>query len=274
MGAAPRTEVPFIMCGPEVIFRVAPVTSRGEMFCGAMETGSWVTGPDGHPCFGSLGVLLDDALGYPVVHSRPADRWATSTEISVSFCAPIPADASTLRAESRVITLGPAGGVGQVCVTDPAGQLVAFGTQRLRWVSGTPAALDGAGTHPRSPAPAPSGAPALQQLGASISATAEGAVLTLPPQQALSNPMGALHGGILFCASEMAGHAAVQRPGEGLTTASVHIAYVRPGTVTEPTAFEAVTLHRGRTLAVSQVTSRNAAGKTCTLATVTCHRTG
>jgi acyl-coenzyme A thioesterase PaaI-like protein len=35
--------------------------------------------------------------------------------------------------------------------------------------------------------------------------------------------------------------------------------------------FEASTVHRGRTLAVAQVTSRNAAGKICTLATVTSH---
>lgn len=267
------TAIPFIVGGPEIAFRVAPVISEGEMFRGAMETGRWVIGPDGHPCFGALGVLIDDALGYPVVVSRPAGWWATSTEISVSFCAPIPAGVSALQAESSVVTVGPSGGVAQVRVTDADGQLVAFGTQRLRWVSGTPAALDGAGTGPGiSPAEPPREAPALQQLGASISATAKGAVLTLPPQPALSNPMGALHGGILFCASELAGHAAVQRPGAPLTTASIHIAYVRPGSVTEPTVFEAITLHRGRTLAVAQVTSRNASGKACTLATVTCHR--
>lgn len=270
MGAAPRAEVPFIVGGPEITFRVAPVVAREEIFWGAMETGRWVTGPDGRPCFGSLGVLLDDALGYAVVHSRPAGCWATTVETSVSFCAPVPAGATTLRAQSRVVTIGPSGGVAQVSVTDAAGQVVAFGTQRMRWISWTPAAADGAGPSPARP---PSETPVLQQLGGSISATAEGAVLTLPPRPSLVNPMGVLHGGILFWASEMAGHAAVQRPGAGLTTASVHIAYVRPGPVTEPTVFEAVTLHRGRTLAVSQVTSRNAAGKTCTLATVTCHRT-
>jgi uncharacterized protein (TIGR00369 family) len=274
MGAAARTEVPFIVSGPEIIFRVAPVTSQGEMFCTAMETGSWVTGSDGRPCYGSLGVLLDDALGYAIVPSRPAGQWATTTETSVSFCAPIPAVASTVRAQSRVVAIDPSGGMAQVEVTDAAGQLVAFGTQRMRWVRGTPADLNGAATHPALPARPPSESPTFQQFGVSISATAAGAVLTLPPRQVLANPMGALHGGILFWASEIAGHAAVQRPGEGLSTASVHIAFVRPGTVTEPTVFEAVTLHRGRTLAVSQVTSRNAAGKTCTLATVTCHRTG
>jgi uncharacterized protein (TIGR00369 family) len=271
MGAAPRTDVPFIMGGPEIIFRVAPVISREKTFGSAMETGNWVTGPDGRPCSGSLGVLIDDALGYAVVHSRPAGQWATTIETSVSFCAPIPAGASILRARSRVVAIDPSGGMAQVDVTDAAGQLVAFGTQRMRWVRGTPADLNGAATLPARP---PSESPAFRQLGASISATAAGAVLTLPARQALSNPMGALHGGILFWASEIAGHAAVQRPGESLTTASVHITYVRPGTVTEPAVFEAVTLHRGRTLAVSQVTSRNAAGKTCTVATVTCHHAG
>jgi uncharacterized protein (TIGR00369 family) len=272
MGAAPRAEVPFIVGGPEIIFRVAPVVAREETFLGAMETGRWVTGPDGRPCSGSLGVLLDDTLGYAVVHSRPADCWATTVETSVSFCAPIPAGASTLRAQSRAVTIGPSGGVAQVNVTDATGQPVAFGTQRMRWISWTPYYLDGAGTHAPSDAGPPSEAPTLEQLGGSISATATGAVLTLPPRPTLVNPMGILHGGISFCASEMAGRAAVQRPGADLTTASVHITFVRPGPVSEPAIFEAVTLHRGRTLAVSQVTSRNAAGKTCTLATVTCHR--
>lgn len=271
-----RAEIPFIVGGPEIAFRVAPVIARGETFLGGMETGPWVTGPDGRSCFGALGVLIDDALGYPIVVSRPAGCWATSTEISVSFCGPVPPGASALRAESRVVTVGPSGGVAQVSVTDAAGEPVAFGTQRLRWIPETPAALNGtqlpaALNDTAPPVGAPSEVPVLQQLGASISATAEGAVLTLPPRPALANPMGRLHGGILFCASELAGHAAVQRPEAALTTASVHIAYVRPGPVTEPIVFEAVTLHRGRTLAIAQVTSRNASGKPCTLATVTCH---
>jgi uncharacterized protein (TIGR00369 family) len=113
---------------------------------------------------------------------------------------------------------------------------------------------------------------ALELLGASLVRTPDGATLVLPGSGTVVNPMGNLHGGIMFCASELAGHAAVQSADYPLMTASVTITYLRPGAATGPTVFEASTVYRGRTLAVTQVTSRNAAGKICTLATVTCHR--
>lgn len=272
--AAAGAEVPFLIGGPESAFRVAPVSSHGEVYRGTMDTGSWVIGPDGLPSFGSLGVLIDDVLGYPVVHSRPADHWATSTEISVDFCAPVPADGSRLQAESRVVCLSASGGLAQARVLDATGAIIAVGKQRLRFIQGTPAALTAEGASQEAPAWGHREAPALEQLGAAIAPTSGGAILTLPVGPAASNPMGTLHGGIMFCASEMAGHAAVQRAGFPLATASVSIAYLRPGPVVGQVTFEAVTLHRGRTLAVAQVVSRTAADKTCTFATVTCHRPG
>ena len=108
-------------------------------------------------------------------------------------------------------------------------------------------------------------------VGRALTRTPGAATLVLPGSGTLVNPMGNLHGGIMFCASELAGHAAVQSMDYPLTTASVTITYLRPGLATGPTVFEASTVHRGRTLAVTQVTSRNAAGKICTLATVTSH---
>ena len=273
MGAARAgTAVPFLIGGPESAFRVAPVTAHGDVFRGAMETGSWVLGPDGRPSVGSLGVLVDDVLGYPIVHARPEGCWATSIEISVDFCASLPRDGSPLQAESHVVCLSPSGGLAQARVLDATGAVIAFGKQRLRFIHGTPAALT-PGDDGQEPAVwQRHQASALELLGAAISSTADGATLTLPLGPGVSNPMGTLHGGIIFCASELAGHAALQRPGSPLATASVNIAYLRPGPVVGQAAFEAITMHRGRTLAVSQVVSRNAAGKICTLATVTCHQ--
>jgi uncharacterized protein (TIGR00369 family) len=266
--------VPFVPGGPESAFRVAPVTAHGGAFRSAMETGSWVIGPDGHPSAGSLGVLIDDVLGYPVVHSRPAGHWAASTEISVDFCAPVPSDGSPLRAESQVICLSSSGGLAHARVLDAGGAVVAIAKQRLRFIQGTPAALTQGAAEQTVSSSQHRPATALELLGATISPTADGAVLTLPVGPPVANPMSTLHGGIMLCASEIAGHAGVQAPGSPLITASVSIAYLRPGPVVGEVAFEAVTLHRGRTLAVSQVISRNAAGKACTLATVTCHRAG
>jgi len=273
MSALPSgTEVPFLAGGPERAFRVGPVTACGEAFRGTMATGRWVLGPDGHPSCGALGVLIDDVLGYPVVAARPAGYWAVSTEISVDFCAPVPAGGAGLEAESRVVHRDSSGGLAEARVRDAAGGVIASGRQRLRFIPGTPAALAAGGPGPEPPAGPPRQSPALDQVGATLSATADGAVLHLPLGPAVANPMGTLHGGIMFCATEMAGHAAVQRPGSSLSTASVHISYLRPGPVVGRVTFEAVTLHRGRTLALSRVAGRNEAGKICTLATVTCHR--
>jgi uncharacterized protein (TIGR00369 family) len=249
------------------MFRVAPIKATAGVYRASMGTGSWATGPDGQPCAGSVGVLADVALGYPVVAAGGASRWAVSIELVVDFCAPLPQDGQALRSESSVIALGPSGGLTQGRFTGADGSLVAVGKQRMRF---TPA--DGAGFAPAEP---PGGSPqetdTLGQLGATLTRTPGGATLVLPGSGTLVNPMGNLHGGIMFCASELAGHAAVQSMDYPLTTASVTITYLRPGLATGPTVFEASTVHRGRTLAVAQVTSRNAAGKICTLATVTSH---
>jgi len=273
------------------MFRVSPVTTVGSVFHTSMVTGSWTAGPDGQPCAGSAGVLADVALGYPVVAVADDGRWAISIELTVDFCAPIPQGGQPLRSESTVVTLSPSGGLTQARFMGADGTLVALGKQRMRFIVTDRSALTGeeAGTwRARPDAVMPPGtaiapgtgfpgldlreADALAQLGASLTRTPDGATLVLPGSGTLVNPMGTLHGGIMFCASELAGHAAVQSVDYPLTTASVTVTYLRPGPATGQTVFEASTVYRGRTLAVAQVTSRNAAGKICTLATVTSHR--
>jgi uncharacterized protein (TIGR00369 family) len=292
------------------MFRVSPVTTAGDVFHASMATGSWTTGPDGQPCAGSVGVLADVALGYPVVAVGGDGRWAISIELAVDFCAPVPQGGQRLRSESSVAALSPSGGLTQARFIGADGTLVAVGKQRMRFTSadrslltgeeaGTWRARPGGAAAPGAASPGgalpdgappdgappdgapPDGAPpdgalreasTLGQLGASITRTPDGAALALPGSGAVVNPMGNLHGGIMFCASELAGLAAVQSADYPLTTASVTVTYLRPGPATGQTVFEAGTVYRGRTLAVAQVTSRNAAGKICTLATVTCHR--
>jgi uncharacterized protein (TIGR00369 family) len=299
-GTEPSAGTPFLLGGPERMFRVGPVTTVGDVYHASMGTGSWTTGPDGQPCAGSVGVLADVALGYPVVAAAADGRWAISIELAVDFCAPVPHGGQPLRSESSVVALSPSGGLTQARFYGADGTLVAAGKQRMRFTSFDRSLLTGeeAGTwraRPDGAAPPGTGSPdgaqpggalpggaqpngalreagTLGQLGASLTRTPDGAILALPGSGAVVNPMGSLHGGIMFCASELAGHAAVQSADYPLTTASVTITYLRPGPATGQTEFGASTVYRGRTLAVAQVTSRNAAGKICTLATVTCHR--
>jgi acyl-coenzyme A thioesterase PaaI-like protein len=61
----------------------------------------------------------------------------------------------------------------------------------------------------------------------------------------------------------------MRAPGSPLVTSSVHISYVRPVPLKHLVTFEVVMLHRGRTTATAQVSTRNAAGELCSVATVT-----
>ncbi|MDB5911030.1 MAG: hypothetical protein JWP34_5147 [Massilia sp.] len=260
--------VPFVVCGAESAFRVGPITADGDTIHAMMQTGEWIEGPDGRPAFGSLGVLIDDMLGYAIVRVRPEGHWATSTEIHVEFSDHLPQDGSLLHAESRAVVLDRSSGLAQGRIFDRSGRTIALGSQRLRFVPGTPAAL-AMGADP--PVFESRNGTTMEQLGGTLTRHQGGARLTFPLGPDVSNPMGTLHGGIMLCATEIAGHHAVQNEEHPLTTAAVHIAYLRPGPVEGEVTFEAMTVHRGRSLAIAQVVSRNAQGKICTHATVTSH---
>jgi uncharacterized protein (TIGR00369 family) len=273
---------PFVAGGPERLFRVGPVTYDGERSKGTMRTGGWVLSPDGEPCRGSLGVLADDLLGYAVIAEGPRGHWGVSTEISVEFCSPLPVDGSTLYAESQTVEVDAVGGLARCRILDRAGRTVAVGSQRVRFVPRPPSRRVRA---QRGDAFLDSGAPAGSDslLPPEVLSTADllgtttrrhdgGVVLKLAGSAEVSNVMGDLHGGISLCASEIAGLAALQTDSHPLVTASIHIAYLRPIPVDGDVSFLATALHRGRTLGVAQVVSHNAAGKACTIATVTCHQ--
>jgi acyl-coenzyme A thioesterase PaaI-like protein len=75
----------------------------------------------------------------------------------------------------------------------------------------------------------------------------------------------------MLCATEVVAHHAVRSEENPLRTAALHIVYLRPGPVAGEVTFEATRVHQGRSLAATQVISRNAQGKLCTYATVTSH---
>src|SRR5690242_14160912 len=79
--------------GPEGLFRVDDL-SVGDAPHGRMITGPWMTGPDGRPSPGGLGVLVDDVLGYAILAARPRNDWSVSTEIALDVLGPVPGDGS------------------------------------------------------------------------------------------------------------------------------------------------------------------------------------
>ncbi len=195
----------------------------------------------------------------------PEGFWAVSTEIHLDFIEDPPVDGAILRAESWVLGRGARAGLAGGRIVDAQGRLIASGTTRLQTV----------------PLIAPPGAPAISPddldsrlrarsivdlLGVEYAREASG--IEFGPSPMLANPMGNIHGGVLLCASEITGSAALADA--DFRTTSIHISYLRPCPSDEPVTFAPKIVHRGRSLGIVEVSSRNTAGKTCTTATVTC----
>lgn len=263
-----RGAVPYLHGTAEAAFGVGGVHGDATRTVGSMQTGPWSTDGDGHSSAGALGVLIDDVLGYAVVSARPPGHWAVSTEIHADFGQQVPGPGVELRAESSAIALGPRGGLASGVVR--AGGLIATATERLQFVPGEPGGLSetGAARHvPPDTDRDPGSLPEL--LGAVRAGTAGAAVLRFTPTAQLANPVGNLHGGVLFSAAELAGRWALEPGPAALVTSSVHLAFLRPLRLHEEVRLEAAIAHRGRTLGVAHVVATNPDGKVCALATVT-----
>ncbi len=287
--APPSGTVPYIDGLPERLFRVGPVEGDQSLTVGQMRTGPWTAGRSGEPCPGALGVLLDDVLGYAAVAARPPGCWAVSTEISASFGRPLATSGAALRFESRVAQVDAMGALVVGQATDEAGNLIAAGRERLRFVDWEPAAL----TPPEAMDPAAAavaaaarehaaadlagavaraGAAAADLLGATVIRHEGGLRLLLDPAPRLANPNGSLHGGIQFCAVEIASSLALEtlEPAAApLVTSSVSMTFVRPASLAGPVIIDAGVTHRSRTIGVTSVLVRDVTGKTSTIATVT-----
>jgi uncharacterized protein (TIGR00369 family) len=261
--------VPYLHGTAEAAFGIGGVDGDRTRTVGSMRTGPWSTDADGRPCAGALGVLIDDVLGYAVVSARPPGHWAVSTEIHADFGQELPGPGAHLRAESSAIALGPRGGLASGVVRADGG-LIAAATERLQYVPGEPGGLAETGAAEPLPAVPDADPGSLDDLlGAVRSGTAGTAVLRFTPSTHLANPVGNLHGGVLFAAAELAGRWALE-PGPGpLVTSSVHLAFLRPLRLHAEVRLEASVAHRGRTLGVAHVVATDPRGKVCALATVT-----
>jgi len=261
------TTLPFIATGAEALFQVAPVTGDANHGTSVMTTGPWMADERGMPCRGSLGVLMDDVTGYPITARAPAGHWSVTTELHLDFSRSPALDGSVLQAESHVVSVDSDGGLAAGRVVDESGRVVALASARLRFVAAempTGSVPDDVGTRVNATS-------IIELLSAHHRRDNAAAGLELEPSESLRNPLGSVHGGVLLCASEIAGHSAVTPEAEFQTT-SIAMAFVRPCPGTEPITFTPRVIYRGRTFAVVQVAGRNQSGKTCTTATVTCHR--
>jgi uncharacterized protein (TIGR00369 family) len=261
--------VPFVPTAAEALFAVTSLAGSAELTTGTMRTGPWSTAADGRPAPGSLGVLLDDVVGYAVVAARPPGHWAVSVELHVDFCGELPGPGQELRGESRVVRADGVGGLAEGRVLDSAGRVVASCSERMLFVPGEPTGL---GTPVGPAAWVPGRRPVTDvgtMLGVDQRRTDMGATLALTAGEELTNPVGNLHGGVLLCLTELAGGHALRDPAAPLISSSVHITFVRPVALHQQVRLDASVVHRGRKLGVASVVTTDAAGTLCTVATVT-----
>lgn len=256
-------DVPVVYLGAEHAFRLTDLVTDTEQVTGAMPTGPWLADRNGTPLAGSLGVLVDDVIGYALIRSRSERTWSVSSEISIDVIRPLvlATSAGPLRAATiGVPQFDALGGHASGIVTDPRGDTVARCTQRGRWVpfGGLPA--DAA-----PPDVDVSAATCVEDiLGGTPVPVEGGAVLRLTVGPLLENPLGNMHGGISLCASELTATAAVTSWDAPWLTESLRVQYLRPVPAGSTIEFTATARHVGRTRAVVDVAG-TINGRLCTL---------
>lgn len=85
----------------------------------------------------------------------------------------------------------------------------------------------------------------------------------------LSNPIGSLHGGVLFTIADITGGSAAVSHGEQVTTVDADIRYLRPGIGVKRIVCEAEEIKKGKTLFVYRIDVRDQDGTLLTAGTFT-----
>lgn len=82
--------ITYLELGPESLFGIGTVVGDEKSARGTMRTGPRSTGPDGQGSAGSLGVLVDDGLGYSIAARTPDQMTTVTTQLHLDVLAPIP----------------------------------------------------------------------------------------------------------------------------------------------------------------------------------------
>jgi uncharacterized protein (TIGR00369 family) len=255
--------LPWPFNGAERLFRVAPpaVAADGSTTT-EMTTGPWVTGQDGKPLRGALCVLFDVGVGSASLAARPDEALtATSTEISVDFCADPPSDGQTAVCRARPLHIGQSSGLAGGEVRSSDGDLLGIATQRQRFITARADRV----CLPEVVVPEVERRSLPDILGAHV-VPGPPVALRFPGSSDLRNSTGSVHGGVLLCGAEMA--AAAADPRAELVTSSIRICYLRAVPAADDLEFVTREIRRGRTQSVIAVEVRDARGKPAVTSTV------
>jgi uncharacterized protein (TIGR00369 family) len=252
---------------PEYFMGVGGIDLVGKESFASLQSGPWLSW-DGHQVsLGSLGVLFDNVLAYPMLSGSSDQSALVSTEITIDSLVPLAVDAGTLSARGTLLSRDEQSAFATAELHAADGTLVAIASQRGRFV-------------PFQEAP-------LYDYQAVESGTIDSSLVDLvwpgnePPRLSdegrievmveprLGNHMNCMHGGISILIAEWSAIAAARAQGRELATASLRTAYARPIPVGTKATFETTVLHLGRSVANVNVVARTEEGKCAVMATVT-----
>ena len=271
MTTAPLT--PFFRGAPEIGCGVRTVTAGRFATSGDMELGEWaVDRSTGTVHAGATGVFMDDLTAYAVLSARNPGEWCVTSELSVHFHAPALRAGQQLTGRASLDHRSSGWGHSSGRVLTDHGELVATVDQHMRYFP-----TEENFHEPSRIYSAPEGwLVSLDDFLTLSSVNDSGAQFLLTAHPGLSNPLGALHGGLGLCFSELAAQATVRAsehlPVEPFVTSSLHISFVRPAVFDGALRVTSGVIHASRSIILMEVVIHSATGKVGSHATVTLHR--
>ena len=265
----------YLELGAERLFGIGTVIGDEKSARATMRTGSRTTGPDGRGSAGSLGVLVDDGLGYSIAARTPAQMTTVTTQLHLDVLAPVPTGEAELVIVTDEVILGDNGGYSTGRVTDGAGTVIALASLRIRFVPRFGNGQRGlvlSSEQLRELGDRAIGKNVVDMLDATAAPIDGGVDLRLAVTSGIANYGRNLHGGVSLCAAEIAGWTAIDdaQPENPLPTSSVDIAYLRPCPLGSDVTFRATVTHRGRSLGIARVAGFVDEARPVVVATVTC----
>ncbi|QCQ91023.1 PaaI family thioesterase [Rhodococcus sp. SGAir0479] len=256
---------------PQRLFRMGPPQRVDSVNRLTMDIDG--TDPQGGSTTAVLGMLVDDVLGFTLWDRRAARAGVVTAELSVDFVTPTGWTGPEVQADGRILSLTEDGGLAATEIRDSAGTLIAAATAWGNFVDGGADRSTSVVRPLAAPGTIPAAAVApLTRLGGRLEHSADGTRLIVPPNPALANKLGVMHGGIQACAIDLVGHAALSSAEAPMHTASLRINYFRTAPIDTEVVFTAEVVRAGRSVAVARVTSTGVDGRACAVATVTCRR--
>jgi uncharacterized protein (TIGR00369 family) len=252
---------------PEYFMGVGDIDLDANESFASLQSGPWLSWDGLRVSLGSLGVLFDNVLAYPMLSGSSDASALVSTEITVDSLVPLAVDAGTLSARGTLLARDEQSAFATAELHAADGTLVAIASQRGRFVPYQEAPLYDyravkAGTIESSLAD-------LVWLGNEPPCLDDEGRIEVAVESRLGNHMNCMHGGISILIAEWSAIAAAHAEGRELATVSLRVAYARPIPVGTTATFETTVLHLGRSAANVSVVARTQEGKCAVMATVT-----